>query len=37
MKRLYDGENVKINGKKADIFSLGIVALLLSNKNLKAS
>jgi hypothetical protein len=37
MKRLLDGEDVKINGRKADVFSLGIVALVLSNKNLKAN
>jgi hypothetical protein len=36
MLRLLNGEDVKINGKKADVFSLGIVALVLSNKSLKA-
>jgi hypothetical protein len=36
MKRLLNGEDVKINGRKADVFSLGIVAILLSNKSLKA-
>jgi hypothetical protein len=36
MIRLSNGQDVKINGRKADVFSLGIVALLLSNKSLKA-
>jgi hypothetical protein len=36
MKRFKNGENVKINGRKADVFSLAIVALLLSKKSLKA-
>jgi hypothetical protein len=36
MKKLLNGENVKVNGRKADIYSLGIVVMLLSNKKLKA-